>query len=86
MPDVVRPQDLPRRHQVVRDFSHLVEGEPTECVFVEVLTGMAVVRPLGQTAPERRVDLRLVRPVEPPELAPGTCGRPNRQRIGGTSA
>ncbi|MGW2543363.1 hypothetical protein ACWC5I_21405 [Kitasatospora sp. NPDC001574] len=86
MPDVVRPQDVPQRHQVVRDFSRLVDGEPTECVFVEVLTGMAVVRPLGQTTPERRVNTSLVKPVEPPELAPGTCGRPNRQRIGGMSA
>ncbi|WP_380284336.1 hypothetical protein [Kitasatospora purpeofusca] len=86
MPDVVRPQETPQRHQVVRDFSHLVDGEPTECVFVEVLTGKAVVRPLGLPTPERRIDLDLVKPVEPPELAPGTCGRPNRQRIGGMSA
>ncbi|MFD5464808.1 hypothetical protein ACFWIQ_18575 [Kitasatospora sp. NPDC127059] len=66
-------------HEVVQDFSILEAGKPREGVFVEVLLGKAVLRPLGATGPEWRVDQSLLRSLAPRETAPGTCGNPRRR-------
>ncbi|MER7674341.1 hypothetical protein ABTY61_38590 [Kitasatospora sp. NPDC096128] len=66
-------------HEVVQDFSDL--QEPREGVFVEVLFGKAVLRPLGATGPEWRADPSALRALEPRETAPGTCGKPRRRPL-----
>ncbi|MFD9688201.1 hypothetical protein ACFY2K_13490 [Kitasatospora sp. NPDC001309] len=66
-------------HEVVRDFSN--PKEPHEGVFVEVLFGKAVLRPLGATGPEWKVDPSFLHSLTPRETAPGTCGKPRRRPL-----
>ncbi|MEU9042953.1 MULTISPECIES: hypothetical protein [unclassified Kitasatospora] len=83
MPDMQRPDTWFQLHEVVRDFSSLESGKPCEGVFVEVAFGKAVLRPLGSTGPERRVDLSSIRSLDPREFAPGTCGKSRRRPFDG---
>ncbi|MBO1413036.1 hypothetical protein [Streptomyces sp. FH025] len=83
MPDTQRPPIHFQLHEVVQDFSLLEDGEPREGVFVESLFNKAVLRPLGATGPEWRVDPGMVRSLDPKEIAPGTCGNARRRRLDG---
>ncbi|MGW3232491.1 hypothetical protein [Kitasatospora sp. NPDC001095] len=86
MPEVARPQAEYQLHQVVLDLTRTENNQPREFVFVGLEFGRAVLRPLGYSAPEHRVDLESVRPVIPIEIAAGTAGRSHRHRIDGISA
>ncbi|WBP91093.1 hypothetical protein [Kitasatospora cathayae] len=66
---------------MVRDFSSLENGQPREGVFVEMLLGKAVLRPLGETTPHQRVDPAFLRSLDPREIAPGTWGNPRRRPL-----
>ncbi|MFH9347528.1 hypothetical protein [Kitasatospora sp. NPDC017646] len=81
MPDAQNPPCPFQLHEVVQDFSYLDNGEPREGVFVEVLLGKAILRPLGATGPEWRVDPALLRALDPRETAPGTGGKPRRRSL-----
>ncbi|WP_030242756.1 hypothetical protein [Streptomyces sp. NRRL S-350] len=85
MPDAQNPSLSFQLHEVVQDFSQPHGGSPGEAVFVEAVFGKAVLRPLGAAGPERRVDLGLIRPLDPREFAPGTRGRPRRRPFSGWS-
>ncbi|WP_459651356.1 hypothetical protein [Kitasatospora sp. Ki12] len=76
MPDAQDPSFF-QLHEVVRDFSR------HESVFVDVEFGKAVLRPLGASGPLRRVELSSIRPLEPREFAPGTCGTSRRRPFDG---
>ncbi|MFF7995764.1 hypothetical protein ACFZDG_39090 [Kitasatospora xanthocidica] len=77
MPDAQNPSSFFQLHEVVRDFSR------HEAVFVAAEFGKAVLRPLGASGPQRRVDLSSIRPLEPREFAPGTCGKSRRRPFDG---
>ncbi|MFJ7907482.1 hypothetical protein [Kitasatospora sp. NPDC096204] len=62
------------------------DDRPREFVFVEVYLGRAVLRPLGYSGPEHRVDLEFVEPIVPVEIAAGTAGHPHRHRADWTPA
>ncbi|MFD8708344.1 hypothetical protein ACFV1W_38175 [Kitasatospora sp. NPDC059648] len=81
MPDVQNSPHPFQLHEVVRDFSYLEDGKPREGVFVEVLLGTAVLRPLGATGPEWRVAPAFLQSLNPRESAPGTCGKPRRRPL-----
>ncbi|GGU68796.1 hypothetical protein ACIG0C_05045 [Kitasatospora aureofaciens] len=81
MPDAQNSPHSFQLHEVVRDFSCLEDGKPREGVFVEVLLGTAVLRPLGATGPEWRVAPAFLQSLNPRETAPGTCGKPRRRPL-----
>ncbi|MBD0689514.1 hypothetical protein [Streptomyces sp. CBMA123] len=81
MPDAQNPFFPFQLHEVVQDFSHLEDGRPREGVFVEVMLGNAILRPLGATGPEWRAAPAFLRPLTPRETAPGTCGKPRRRPL-----
>ncbi|MFD8788017.1 hypothetical protein [Kitasatospora sp. NPDC059599] len=83
MPDAQKPDSFFQLHEVVRDFTDIGNGKPSEGVFVEAAFGKAVLRPLGATGPQRRVDLSAIRSLDPREFAPGTCGRSRRRPFDG---
>ncbi|MFE6050482.1 hypothetical protein ACFQ6N_07000 [Kitasatospora sp. NPDC056446] len=83
MPDAQNRDTWFQLHEVVRDFSCPENGKPREGVFVEVAFGKAVLRPLGATGPEWRVELGVIRSLDPRETAPGTCGKPRRRPFSG---
>ncbi|MER7845699.1 hypothetical protein ABTZ03_17335 [Kitasatospora sp. NPDC096077] len=81
MPDAPTPLPPFQLHEVVRDFGHLEDGKPREGVFVELMLGKVVLRPLGETGPEWRADPARLRALDPRETAPGTCGQPRRRPL-----
>ncbi|RKT20204.1 hypothetical protein BX285_4688 [Streptomyces sp. 1114.5] len=83
MPDAQYPFPCFQLNEVVQDFSRPEDGKPREGVFVEVEFGKAILRPLGANGPERRVDLGVIRSLDPREIAPGTCGKPHRRPFDG---
>ncbi|MEV7598967.1 hypothetical protein AB0O91_16440 [Kitasatospora sp. NPDC089797] len=81
MPDTQPPPPPFQLHEVVRDFSRLEDGKPREGVFVELMLGKVVLRPLGETGPEWWADPARLRALDPRETAPGTCGQPRRRPL-----
>ncbi|MGW6919085.1 hypothetical protein ACWGB8_35500 [Kitasatospora sp. NPDC054939] len=71
---------LPELHEVVRDRGHLLNGRPRKGVFMELLFGVAYLRPLGGGL-EWTTSARDLELCEPREIAPGTSGRPYRRLL-----